>query len=69
MQTRQLRRLKEKAVNLGRDHLELASRAEGVEVAAVLASITDALEVWDKHALRFTDKVMRSLRGRSRQFL
>ncbi|CAM9303796.1 unnamed protein product, partial [Ectocarpus sp. 12 AP-2014] len=56
MQARQLLRLKEKAATLGRDHLELASRAEGVEAAAVLASITDALDVWEKHALHAADK-------------
>ena len=42
-----MQRFKAKAEALGRDHLELASRAEDMQAAAVLDYIVGALVSWD----------------------
>jgi len=54
---RSMRRLKAKAEALGRDHLELASRAEDMRAAAALEYIIDALITWDGESLDSTTKV------------
>lgn len=49
--------LKAKAAALGRDHLDLASKAEELESAALLTSIVDALDRWDRESLAATTRV------------
>lgn len=53
-----MRRVKATAEALGRDHLELASRAEDIQAAAALDSIFDALVTWDGQSLDATIKVV-----------
>lgn len=60
-QARSLLGVKAKAAALGKDHLELASRAEEIQSAAVIASITDALASWDRRSLQAAAKVTQSL--------
>eukprot|EP00752_Nemacystus_decipiens_P010771 g9583.t2 len=55
-QARGLFGVKAKAAALGKDHLELASRAEEMQAAAVVASITDALASWDRRSFQAAKK-------------
>ena len=59
LQARRLLGIKAKAAALGKDHLELASRAEEMRVEAVVKSIADALASWDARSLQATTKVTR----------
>lgn len=51
--------VKAKAAALGKDHLELASKAEDMQAEAVVISITDALASWDTQALQAAAQVIR----------
>lgn len=54
---RRLLGVRAKAAALGKDHFELAFRAEEMQAAAMVTSISDAIASWDRQSLEAATKV------------